>query len=498
MGIVQKIRSIDFYRKIPSDLTEATLFGATLSMFAAILMVSLFFFELTDFMTVRTETSIIVDRSVDGDLLRINFNLSFPALSCEHASVDVSDTMGNHRVNLTKTVQKYPLDKDGRIVGNVVRDFPDPKYEELKEDGALGKPDSEKAVDKAAAAEPASDVLTTKNFADALNNSPILMVNFYAPWCPWSRRLAPVWDAAAQIMLVKFPVADGRIKLAKVDCTTEAMLCRQHHIQGFPSVRIFRAGKDQITHGGHHDHESYVGDRTTEAIVSYAEKLVPPVVASNAPKPEAAPAAKVQEEVESQTLKVGAARPGCSVQGFVLVKKVPGNLHISAHSHKHSFDFAVMNMTHVVHHLSYGKELTKGKWRLVERLHKEGLMNAWSNRLQGRTFLSSEQNITHEHYNQVVMTSVEPRGDAAYNRVDLYEYTHHSHAIKTDEMPVAKFRFDPSPMQVLVKEEPRPFYHFITTVCAIIGGVFTVAGIADSSVFTVVKAIKKNQLGKQW
>jgi thiol-disulfide isomerase/thioredoxin len=41
-------------------------------------------------------------------------------------------------------------------------------------------------------------------------------VNFYAPWCPWSRRLAPVWDAAAQVMLRKFPPEDGRVKLAKV------------------------------------------------------------------------------------------------------------------------------------------------------------------------------------------------------------------------------------------------------------------------------------------
>jgi hypothetical protein len=41
--------------------------------------------------------------------------------------------------------------------------------------------------------------------------------------------------------------------------------------------------------------------------------------------------------------------PGCSVQGFVLVKKVPGNMHISAHSHRHSFDYSVMNMTHQVH-----------------------------------------------------------------------------------------------------------------------------------------------------
>eukprot|EP00976_Prorocentrum_cordatum_P092067 1188776-Prorocentrum_minimum.AAC.5 len=55
-------------------------------------------------------------------------------------------------------------------------------------------------------------------------------------------------------------------------------------------------------------------------------------------------------------------------------------------------------------------------------------------RLKGRVFFSTEANITHEHYTQVVMTSVEPRAfgimEAGYNRVDLYEYTHHSHAIK--------------------------------------------------------------------
>jgi hypothetical protein len=65
-------------------------------------------------------------------------------------------------------------------------------------------------------------------------------------------------------------------------------------------------------------------------------------------------------------------------------------------------------------------------------------------------------------------------------------------------MPMAKFSFDPSPMQVLVKEQPRPFYHFLTTVCAIVGGVFTVAGMADSSVFSISKALKKVELGKHY
>lgn len=37
-----------------------------------------------------------------------------------------------HRVNLTKTVHKYPIDRLGNIVGEVMRDFPDPVYERLE------------------------------------------------------------------------------------------------------------------------------------------------------------------------------------------------------------------------------------------------------------------------------------------------------------------------------------------------------------------------------
>lgn len=36
----------------------------------------------------------MVDRSAQGELLRINFNISFPSLSCEFATLDVSDALG--------------------------------------------------------------------------------------------------------------------------------------------------------------------------------------------------------------------------------------------------------------------------------------------------------------------------------------------------------------------------------------------------------------------
>ena len=47
---------------------------------------------------------------------------------------------------------------------------------------------------------------------------------------------------------------------------------------------------------------------------------------------------------------------GCALSGFVLVKKVPGALHFLAKSPGHSFDYAAMNMSHVVNYLSFGNK----------------------------------------------------------------------------------------------------------------------------------------------
>jgi hypothetical protein len=51
-------------------------------------------------------------------------------------------------------------------------------------------------------------------------------------------------------------------------------------------------------------------------------------------------------------------------------------------------------------------------------------------------------------------------------------------------------------MQILITENPKSFSHFITNLCAIIGGVFTVAGILDSIFHNTVRLVKKVELGK--
>ncbi|CAH9083536.1 unnamed protein product [Cuscuta europaea] len=474
-----KLKSVDFYRKIPRDLTEASLSGAGLSLIAAFCMILLFGMELHHYLAVSTTTSVVVDRSADGDFLRIDFNISFPALSCEFASVDVSDVLGTNRLNITKTVRKYAIDSNLRPTGS---EFQSGAIENaIKHDDEVDEEHAEGSV-----------TLTGRNFDRVSHQYPILAVNFYAPWCYWSNRLKPSWEKAASILKERYdPEMDGRILLGKVDCTEEIDLCRRNHIQGYPSIRIFRKGSDIRDDHGHHNHESYYGDRDTNSLVTTMEELVAPISL------ESKSSDSKSVNVTEGTKRPAPATGGCRLEGFVRVKKVPGNLVISARSAAHSFDASQMNMSHVISRFSFGKMLTPRVASDVKRLIP--YLGQSYDKLSGNAYITnpkeSSENVTIEHYIQVVKTEVMTR---SYKLVEDYEYTAHSSLVHSLYIPVAKFHFEPSPLQVLITENVNSFSHFLTNVCAIIGGVFTVAGILDSILHNTMRMVKKVELGKNF
>merc|ERR1711998_334208 len=105
---------------------------------------------------------------------------------------------------------------------------------------------------------------------------------------------------------------------------------------------------------------------------------------------------------------------------------------------------------------------------------------AMTHRLDGAMFVAEHQAWTLEHYMKVVLTTLEPLSGEHLN---LMEFTSNSNQYHSeDDKPVAKFTYDISPMQVVVKEHRMAFYHFLTSFCAVIGGVFTVAGIMDAGI----------------
>merc|ERR1719174_407008 len=171
---------------------------------------------------------------------------------------------------------------------------------------------------------------------------------------------------------------------------------------------------------------------------------------------------------------------GCMIAGHVTVKKVPGNFHITGHSVEgFSFVPEKINVTHSISHLSFGSQQARSyKQRLLLQMAQQ--QNDDADQLSGLTFISSEANTTHEHYLKVVSNELRTKSET----VQTYQYSVNSHFYQhPDHISEARFTYDLSPMSIVVEEKTVPLYHFLTSVCAIIGGVFTVIGFGDSILY---------------
>lgn len=81
-------------------------------------------------------------------------------------------------------------------------------------------------------------VLTSKDYNQAISEHNYLLVQFYAPWCGHSKKLAPEFERAAQSL----KEAGSRVRLAKVDATTEEALAKKMGVEGFPTLFFYENG----------------------------------------------------------------------------------------------------------------------------------------------------------------------------------------------------------------------------------------------------------------
>jgi protein disulfide-isomerase-like protein len=96
--------------------------------------------------------------------------------------------------------------------------------------------------------------LTEETFYDFMEEHDLVLANFYAPWCRYSKMLAPKFEAAAA------ELKNDKIPLVKVDCTREGRLCDDFDIRAYPTLKVFR---------GLESHEPYDGSQQTESYVTH-------------------------------------------------------------------------------------------------------------------------------------------------------------------------------------------------------------------------------------
>ena len=184
---------------------------------------------------------------------------------------------------------------------------------------------------------------------------------------------------------------------------------------------------------------------------------------------------------------------GCNLFGELQVNKVAGNFHIAPgksfsinHAHVHSmsvFKGKKFDTSHTIRKLAFGKGYP-GK----------------VNPLDGRVEKSSEKGVMFQYFVKVVPTKVIFLSGEEQD-TNQYSATLHSRAVSNvvgkQGLPGLFFMYDLSPMMVIIREERKSFLHFIVNLCAIVGGIYTVASLLDSMIYHSMKSLKyKMEVGK--
>lgn len=121
-----------------------------------------------------------------------------------------------------------------------------------------------------ATADPNSAVvkLSTAEYKSFLDSNPLVLAEFFAPWCGYCKMLGPEFAKAADSLNESNP----DIKLAQVDCTIEEELCMEQGIRGYPTLKVLRGSETAP--------DDYDGPRDAAGIAEYMIKQSLPAVSS--------------------------------------------------------------------------------------------------------------------------------------------------------------------------------------------------------------------------
>ncbi|CAL9177020.1 unnamed protein product [Musa hybrid cultivar] len=382
-GLFGKLRNLDAYPKINEDFYSRTLSGGIITIVSSIVMFLLFISELRLYLHAVTETKLIVDTS-RGETLRINFDVTFPALSCSMLSLDAMDISGEEHLDVRHDIIKKRLDSHGNII-------------ESRQDG-IGSPKIEKPLQR---------------HGGRLEHNETYCGSCYG---------AEVSDEA---------------------CCNSCEEVREAYRKkgwGLSDPEII----DQCKREG------------------FLQRIK-------------------DEDGE-----------GCNIYGFLEVQKVAGNFHFApgksfqqSNMHVHDllpFQKESFNISHKINRLSFGE-------------YFPGAINP----LDGVQWVQHAPYGMYQYFIKVVPTVyTDIRGRTIQsNQFSVTEHFRSDDIGRLQYLPGVFFFYDLSPIKVTFMEGHVSFLHFLTNVCAIVGGVFTVSGILDSFIYHGQRAIKKKiEIGK--
>ena len=175
------------------------------------------------------------------------------------------------------------------------------------------------------------------------------------------------------------------------------------------------------------------------------------------------PAGNIKEALED--------KEGCLLWGDMHVKRVQGVFKITVLGLRWDTLLTIfrdpnnINVTHHIHKLAFGDEFP-------------GQVQP----LDGQDRVTLEQQGAFKYYLKAVPTDYIDRWGRVLN---TYQYSMNELYVPLDHYhyPEIQFEYDISPIEVEVRQATSSLGHFLTRICAVVGGAFAVTGMIDKFVF---------------
>ena len=186
---------------------------------------------------------------------------------------------------------------------------------------------------------------------------------------------------------------------------------------------------------------------------------------------------------------------GCKLKGEFYIDAVPGTFIISPKAFSYIIGLlrkegiTKVNVEHDIKELYFGERISK--FRLFVFPNAYSLMHTLKNKKR----INDKLPMAYQYYLKIVPTKYQYLSGLSFNS---YQYTANSFSeISLDRIPALFFRYDLSSITVEYKHTKMSFLSFIINVFAILGGVFTVAGIIDAVIHkSVLILLRKAEMNK--
>jgi len=202
---------------------------------------------------------------------------------------------------------------------------------------------------------------------------------------------------------------------------------------------------------------------------------------------------------------------GCYVNGFIPITKVKGDFHISFHNYADLYSFISVErrdlfdkffMNHKLLYLNFGEINSNDP--ILKKFYFEEIRNnnedsnnliSFNNPRNLPNYINEKKKQNYDYFVKLIPHIFIDKIGEKKEKIG-YEYSMTSRARvfnpSSNEMPIVIINYDFSPITMKFILESKSFLHFLTQICAIIGGVFVMFKILNNSLLGIFDFEKKN------